>query len=136
MHQETVAHFISHLAISGIAYQSIQLYLSAIRYYQISGGMPDSDLDFLSWLGYVLRGIHLSHPALPSHLRLPITPDLMRHLFETWSQTPPSTRNDTEMLWAACCVAFFWFMRAGGGVHVLIDAIIHKCYAVALRHFN
>ena len=113
LRQETVARFISHLAISGVAYQSIRLYLSAIRYYQISGGMLDPGLDSLPWLGYVLRGIHRSHPALPSRRPLPITPDLMRLLFDTWSQTPPSTCYDTEMLWAACCMAFFSFMRAG-----------------------
>ena len=43
--------------------------------------------------------------------RLPITPVILRQLRSIWGQTPP--RWDLAMLWAACTVAFFGFMRAG-----------------------
>ena len=51
--------------------------------------------------------------APPRPPRLPITPDLLGHLFSFWSRVPQRDNYDAAMLWAACCVAFFGFMRAG-----------------------
>ena len=39
--------------------------------------------------------------------RLPITPELLRKMHAVWSQ------SSWTMLWAACCLRFFGFMRAG-----------------------
>ena len=96
-----------------MAYHSIQVYLSAIRFYQINSGLPDPDLHSFSLLSYVLRGIHRLIPSSSRRHRLPLTADIMRLLFETWSHSPVGNRYDTDMLWAACCTGFFGFMRAG-----------------------
>ena len=43
--------------------------------------------------------------------RLPVTPSILRALKEVWS--PTGRERDTKLIWAACCLCFFGFMRAG-----------------------
>ena len=96
-----------------MAYQSIRTYLSGIRFLQIGAGFPDPNLDSFPVLGYVLRGIRRCPSSPPQPRRRPITPEILFALFEAWSHVPQESQHDAAMLWAACCVAFFGFMRAG-----------------------
>ena len=45
---------------------------------------------------------------LPSHTHLPITPNILRIIFQHLHSSP-----DQPMFWAACCISHFGFLRAG-----------------------
>ena len=49
--------------------------------------------------------------AVPEKQRLPITPHILRAIKRVWE--PLAADPDIVMLWAACCVAFFGFLRIG-----------------------
>lgn len=64
-------------------------------------------------LQYVLlRGVKRSQAGSPKRVRLPITADLMACI----QQVLFTNSNDpfhTKLIWAACCLAFFGFLRCG-----------------------
>ena len=99
------------VSLSGLAYPTIQLYLSAVRFLQISTGMTDPFTVASPMLTYVLRGVRRTHPLHTRPKRLPITPDILHLLHRSWSSIPLS--YDHCMLSAASCLAFFGFLRCG-----------------------
>ena len=64
-------------------------------------------------LEYVLRGIKKNEAkqGSGSRERLPITPVILQRLKEVWSVS--EAERDTKLIWAACCLCFFAFLRAG-----------------------
>ena len=103
--EQVLCMFVAHLSLT---YQTLKCYLSAIRHYSIMAGQ--SDPFGFPILQYVLRGVRRNpKPAQP---RLPITPQILRQLKNQWA--PLAGETDYKMQWAACCVGFFGFMRAGG----------------------
>ena len=87
--------------------------MAGIRLLQIDRGLGDPFLSSLCKLHYVLRGVKRTQAedGGSSRKRLPITPSLLRSIKGIWD--PNCADPDLIMLWAACCVAFFGFMRAG-----------------------
>ena len=92
----------------------IKCYLFAIRHLQISSGLNDPFAgDPWPRLDYVMRGIKKHQAKLLSgqRSRLPITQDILLNIKKVWDTT--SNEHDTVMLRAACCTAFFGFLRIG-----------------------
>ena len=66
------------------------------------------------FLEQVLNGIKRDQAksgGLQSRERLPITPEILRHIRQVWAKD--SSHPDMIMLWAACCTCFFGFLRSG-----------------------
>ena len=103
--------FATHLATRDISYVTIKVYLSAICQMHVSS----RQLQFFNQqltprLQQTLKGIQKAQAAThPPKARLPITLDIMRDIIRLLSQKPQSYTN--IMTWAACCLAFFGFLR-------------------------
>lgn len=101
----TLCLFVTFLANS-IYHSSIKVYLSAVRALHVEMGFPDPLQNCLR-LERVLRGIKRSQGSRKSE-RLPVTNDIMRIIFNHLNMS----LADHVMFWAACCLAYFGFLRS------------------------
>lgn len=90
-----------------IRHPSIKVYLSAVRSLHIEQGWPDPLSNCLQ-LQRVLKGIKRVQGANASATRLPVTPEV---LCIVQAGLDLSSFDDC-MLWAACTLAYFGFLRS------------------------
>ena len=108
--EHTLLLFVTSLAVSNLSYGTIKVYLSAVRHIHVlSGFHTDLNNQFTPRLQLALVGIKRSQAAAsPQRTRLPITLQIMQKAKHLLSQ---KSSYDNTMLWAACCLAFFGFLR-------------------------
>ena len=104
---------VSHLANKGLAHSSIKVYLSAVRNFHVQAGLHVEWERLLTpRLQLVLRGIKRAKATSPpTAARLPITVEVMRQIKAVLMKAPQ--KYDNILLCAACCLAFFGFLRCG-----------------------
>ena len=76
----------------------------------ITQGFPNP-LENCHRLDLVLKGIKCTKPRASGQERLPITPSILLHIKAGLEKTV--TTFDQKMMWAACTMAFFAFLRCG-----------------------
>lgn len=103
--ERTLCLFATHLAQS-VQYATIKVYLSAVRALHIEQGFPDPLVDCLR-LQRVLRGIRRSHGDSRA-ARHPVTDHTLLAVFRFLDVNT----HDHCMLWAACNLAYFGFLRS------------------------
>ena len=115
----------AYLAKEKLKHHTTKAYLSTVRFLHIEEQKLDPFPLSLTWLQYVLQGVkHCeSKEARPPKEWLPISPNLLKCMKEVWN-TDVSISN-RQMLWAACCIAFFVFLRIREMVGNAYDPSVH-----------
>ena len=104
--------FVSYLAQQGLIHQSIKVYLSAVRNLYVSMGLHKEFSKLTPRLKLVLKGIKKEKArSAPPTGCLPVTTEIMRSIKAVLESN--AAHYDNVLLWAACCLAFFGFLRCG-----------------------
>ena len=109
--EPTLLLFLAFLAKEGLAYTTIKVYLAAISNLHTTAGLHNVYSQQLTpYVEQVVQGIKKEQlRSRPPRIRLPITTEIMSCIHKVLLQS----RNDHQsiMMWAACCTAFFGFLR-------------------------
>jgi len=110
--ESTLLLFATHLATQRLSYSTIKVYMAAIRSAHVTtGNHAIFENQSTPRLDHLLQGIHKAESkSNPHRIRLPITMDIMLKIRTAFSTQ--SRNHQNTMLWAACCTAFFGFLRS------------------------
>ena len=110
--ESTLLLFVAYLASRNLSYATIKTYLSGVRSIHVASGHHSSFNECLSpRLHQVLKGIKKEKAASsPPRVRRPITIQIMEGIKKVLVKQPHDYHN--IMMWAACCIAFFGFLRS------------------------
>lgn len=92
-----------------VTYGTARSYLSAIRHGHLSRGLPDPLVGKVR-LDLALKGLKRQRPVRKDK-RMPITPSILEVIGQ--SLVKHASKYDRLLIWAACCIGFFAFMRSG-----------------------
>lgn len=134
--EDILIYFVTHCCNNlKLKYSTIKLYLFGIKYHCTSMGLDNPLVNShgqpLYRLQTILRGLK-KQQGTPSKPRLPITFDILSKLCTAFQQGvfDPATNLTME---AACCVAFFAFLRCGEFTCAtnFFDPSLHLCISDA-----
>ena len=111
--EATLLLYTAHMGQKVLSHSTIKVYLSAIRSLHVTVGQHKHfSSQVTPRLQQVLRGIRKEQASnTEPHTRLPITIQIMRQLKQLIAGKPHGYHN--TVIWAACCTAFFGFLRCG-----------------------
>ena len=113
LRENSLCRYILFLADEGLSPKTIKSYLSATRHFQVTMNLPNPKMGEMARLEQLIKGAKREY-AKRNHetrVRLPITPDILLKLRSVWSRDAKDF--DRIMLWAACCLCFYRFLRSG-----------------------
>ena len=95
-----------------LSFSTIRSYLSAVRFWHVSNGYGDPLVGLPS--GPVTKQSaveELLKPSTRDKQHLPITPLILKKLYEVLNEDPSDYEN--KLVWATCCMGFFGFLPSG-----------------------
>ena len=113
LNENLLCRYVSFLADEGLSPKTIKSYLSAARHLQIAMSLPDPKIGEMARLEQVIKGAKREYARRnpETRVRLPITPEILFKLRAVWSRE--AKNFDYIMLWAACCLCYYGFLRSG-----------------------
>ena len=124
-----LCQFVAFLFSESLSYQSIRSYLSAVRHLQITHGLPDPALASFARLDYVLKGVRRTGLPRRRPNRLPITPEILRQIYQFWSREPRQLNR--TMLCVGRILSWVFWVHESGGVHLPVTGILQPGNALA-----